>query len=101
MGRKCTVCEHPHRARVDQELVIGESIRTVAQRHHLNPSAVYRHSLSHIPKQHLAERRPIRKYRCIRDTMLGGIHIVPGMIWETGSRLPEPEPGNDDWIRVG
>ena len=46
--RRCTVCVHPDRATIDAELLQGISYPTVAGRHGLSTTAVYRHRRRHV-----------------------------------------------------
>jgi hypothetical protein len=48
MTRTCTVCTHPDRESIDKALLTGESLRNIAKRFDIGPSAVFRHK-EHIP----------------------------------------------------
>ncbi len=51
MPRTCTVCAHPDREAIDQALVDGEAVRTVASRYvPLSKTALQRHKDEHLPK---------------------------------------------------
>ena len=46
--RRCTACVHPDRAAIDAALLKGVSYPTVAGRHGLSTSAVFRHRRRHV-----------------------------------------------------
>ena len=46
--RRCTVCAHPDLATIDAELLQGISYPTVAGRHGLSTTAVFRHRRWHV-----------------------------------------------------
>lgn len=46
--RRCTVCFHPDRAAIDVDLLQGISLRTIAGRYKISPSALYRHRRRHM-----------------------------------------------------
>jgi hypothetical protein len=49
-GRKCTVCSHPDRERIDAAIVAGvDSFNALASRFELDDSAIQRHSVTHLP----------------------------------------------------
>lgn len=61
MPRKCTVCAHPDRDRVDEALVSpSQALRNVAQRFGLSPWALWRHLSAHIPEE-LAQAASARR----------------------------------------
>src|SRR6266566_919960 len=49
MPRVCTVCRHAMREAIDAALVAGESLRPLAARFQLSPSAIRRHQMAHLP----------------------------------------------------
>ena len=49
MPRRCTVCTHPERERIEKDLVTGGSIRNIAKRFGLSPASVHRHKADHLP----------------------------------------------------
>lgn len=49
MPRSCTVCTHPDRRRIDEELVSGTPLRNVAEQFRLKPTSLHRHDHNHIP----------------------------------------------------
>jgi hypothetical protein len=53
MGRRCTVCDHPQRAAIDQALATGEVYRNVARKFGISKSAAVRHKQLHLAP-HLA-----------------------------------------------
>jgi transposase-like protein len=56
MPRRCSVCDHPERQKVDEALVSGAPYRSIAKRFALSESAVYRHKAEHLPAR-LAKAR--------------------------------------------
>jgi hypothetical protein len=48
MTRTCTICTHADRESIDKALLAGESLRNIAKRFDIGPSAVFRHK-EHIP----------------------------------------------------
>jgi hypothetical protein len=56
MPRRCSVCDHPERQKVDEALVTGAPYRSIAKRFVLSESAVYRHKVEHLPAR-LAKAR--------------------------------------------
>ena len=60
MPRRCTVCDHPERHRIDEALVSGTPYRSVAKQFELSESAVYRHKTDHLPA-HLLKAREIEE----------------------------------------
>lgn len=49
MPRRCTVCDHSQREKIDRQLVCGESYRTISDHFGLSKTALIRHKESHIP----------------------------------------------------
>jgi hypothetical protein len=58
--RRCTVCDHPERHRIDETLVTGAPYRSVAKRFELSESAVYRHKTEHL-LAHLLKAREVEE----------------------------------------
>jgi hypothetical protein len=56
MPRRCSVCDHPERQKVDEALVTGAPYRSIAKRFALSDSAMYRHKAEHLPAR-LAKAR--------------------------------------------
>jgi|GEM_PF-2067197 len=51
-GRRCTVCNHPFRAKIDRFLVTKEmSHRAIADKFDLHADALYRHFKSHVAEE--------------------------------------------------
>ncbi|MEJ2071485.1 MAG: hypothetical protein P8X65_13875 [Syntrophobacterales bacterium] len=44
MSSRCTVCRHPLRVSIDQDLLAGVPYRKLAAQHNLSPSALCRHT---------------------------------------------------------
>ncbi len=50
MPRTCTICQHDARAAIDQALIAGEPVRTIASRYvTLGRMALQRHKDEHLP----------------------------------------------------
>jgi hypothetical protein len=60
MPRRCTVCDHPQRQGIDEDLVTGAPYRSVAKRFGLSESSVYRHKTEHLPA-HLLKAREVEE----------------------------------------
>ena len=60
MPRRCTVCDHPERHRIDEVLISGAPYRSVAKRYGLSESAVYRHKTEHLPV-HLLKAKEVKE----------------------------------------
>ena len=48
MPRRCTICDHPHREAIDKALISGQPYRTLAKSWKVTPSALVRHSKTHL-----------------------------------------------------
>ena len=48
MGRRCTVCTHPERDAIDDELASGATYMGVSRKYELGPESVRRHHQSHL-----------------------------------------------------
>lgn len=49
MPRKCSVCSHPERDKLDQALMVGETLRDIARRWSVSKDALARHKADHLP----------------------------------------------------
>ena len=49
MSRKCSICEHSQTAKINQALIEGQSLRSIAKKFELSYSAVGRHHKEHLP----------------------------------------------------
>ncbi len=49
MPRKCTICGHKSRAKIDQALVERRPFRDIAGQHKVSKSALVRHFDDHLP----------------------------------------------------
>ncbi len=49
MPRRCTICTHKGRAKIDKALVVGEKFRHIAGQHGVSKSALVRHHDDHLP----------------------------------------------------
>ena len=93
MARTCTVCAHPDRAAVDSALAAGVSVREIAKRHGLDPSAVFRHGKRHVAKQ-MAKARAAREDGQLADAdqLLRELHTTKDRIlgiMDTWGDLPQ------------
>src|SRR5512135_2510393 len=50
MSRRCSICEHPDRQRIEEALVAGQSLRDIAGRFGVYTSSLGRHKLAHLPE---------------------------------------------------
>jgi len=50
MPRKCTICEHKHRKKIDKALVDGVSYRDIAGRFNVSRTTLSRHKKEHLPR---------------------------------------------------
>lgn len=50
MPRRCSICDHPERIRIDQALAVGATAkRRIASQHGITERALYRHARAHLP----------------------------------------------------
>lgn len=49
LPRKCSVCQHSQIVEINQAIVAGEALRSIAKRYGFSPSAVERHAKKHLP----------------------------------------------------
>ena len=49
MPRRCTVCIHKRRSKIDQALVERRSFRAIARQHSVSKDALVRHFDDHLP----------------------------------------------------
>jgi hypothetical protein len=54
--RRCTICDHEDKARIDAALISGIPLRDIAGQHSVSKSALERHKAGHLPA-HLAKAR--------------------------------------------
>lgn len=83
MPRRCTVCDHRERDKIDAALVSGAPLRDIAGRHGVSKSALERHKGAHLPS-HLAKARAaeevagadalLLQVRHLQDRTLGILH---------------------------
>jgi len=72
MPRRCSVCDHPERQKVDEALVTGAPYRSIAKQFALSESAVYRHKAEHLPAR-LAKAREAAEV-AQADDLLAQVH---------------------------
>lgn len=58
MGRRCTVCTHPERRRIEKALVSTEKLAGIAERFGTTKSSLCRHRQDHLPA-HLAKAQEV------------------------------------------
>jgi hypothetical protein len=78
--RRCTTCMNPDHAAIDAELLQGVSFRTVAGRHGVSASALYRH-----------RRQCLREHPTVGDILMPdsvdrGWHEWDGTRWQPINR---------------
>jgi transposase-like protein len=49
MPRRCTICDHEDKARIDAALISGAPLRDIAGQHGVSKSALERHKAGHVP----------------------------------------------------
>lgn len=106
MSRRCSICTHPSRADIDAKIVLGETIRTIADEFNVSESALKRH------KKHISEIVvDTERQKAVSDTarMLtelsrgfeslakaadqaeaAGDYRVMAQLWKTASDLAKP-----------
>lgn len=89
MSRKCTVCSHPERERIDEALVSGGVIRNIAERFSLSSQALLRHRDSHLAAHLLTSHKAAEVLRA--DVL---IERVEGLV-TSGEALIEHGQGGD------
>lgn len=71
VSMKCTICNHPDRREIDEQIVAGTPVRDIAGRFGISKSAVYRHKKNHLPSS-LAKARESEEV-AQADDLLGRI----------------------------
>ena len=56
MPRRCSICDHPGRPKIEASLLDGETIRDIARRHGLSAASVHRHGKKHLAPQSMRNR---------------------------------------------
>lgn len=56
LPRACTVCSHPMREHIEEDLIRGEPLRNIAEQYGLSVTALHRHKGSHLPELLLKAR---------------------------------------------
>jgi hypothetical protein len=73
MPRRCTVCDHPDREKIDAVLAVRSgAIRKIADEYRLAISSVRRHRHAHLPKALEAVSRDIEAHR--GDRIIDSVH---------------------------
>jgi hypothetical protein len=59
LGRPCTICRHPKRARIEAAVTAGTSLRMIRKSYGVSPPALMRHRDNHMPREdNRAKARP-------------------------------------------
>lgn len=90
MPQTCSICRNPRRDKINEALLVGESLRTVAKRFGTSVTALHRHR-KEIPKK-------IVKATEARDIVLGDTLLtqVQGLIGKATAILDRAEASGDD-----
>lgn len=56
LPRACTVCSHPMREHIEEDLIRGAPLRNIAEQYGLSVTALHRHKGSHLPELLLKAR---------------------------------------------
>src|SRR5262245_13682483 len=89
MPQTCSICRNPRRDKINEALLVGESLRTVAKRFGTSVTALHRHR-KEIP-------RKIVKATEVRDIVLGDTLLtqVRGLIGKANAILERAEASED------
>ena len=79
MARPCSICTHPDRKTIDQQLLNGTPYRTVGKQHTVGVSAVFRHRRDHLTKlmAQAVEARGVQELG-YGDDLLGQLEYLNG-----------------------
>ena len=79
MPRPCTICTHPDRETIDQELLTGTPYRTVGKQHDVGVSAVFRYRRDHLTRlmANAVEARGVRNLE-YGDDLLDQLEFLNG-----------------------
>jgi hypothetical protein len=50
MSQVCTVCRHHERSEIDEALLVGDPLRSIADHFGLSKTAIMRHKADHLPE---------------------------------------------------
>ena len=70
MSKRCSVCNHPSRAEIDQGLLTGVSYRALAAQYGLSPSALSRHN------RHLKQQLLLQEHRAVQNALLDHLELL-------------------------
>lgn len=103
MPRRCSVCDHPPRAEIDEALVgASVSLRGIARQHGVDDTSVWRHSLTHIPA--LLAMAHEAEVVAEADTLMSRVHQrlerAEGVIARAEVLLSRAEGGEDLEIAI-
>ena len=88
MPRPCTICIHPDRETIDQQLLAGTPYRTVGKQHSVGVSAVFRHRRDHLTRlmATAVEARGVQELG-YGDDLLGQLEFLNGKTLKPGPRV--------------
>ena len=95
MPRRCTVCDHRERDKIDAALVSGAPLRDIAGRHGVSKSALERHKGAHLPP-HLAKARAAEEVAGADALLLQVRHCKTGP-WASSTPPKVPESCARPW----
>lgn len=84
MPRKCTICAHPDREKIDQQLASGASIRATSALFRVSEDAAGRH-MTHLSKA--VVKAAERKEENLQDSILNQIKRVQEKLWEVLAKM--------------
>jgi hypothetical protein len=61
MARKCNVCSHADRERIDKKLIAGHQLRELSRQFQIDKSSLWRHKNNHIPLD-LVKSHKVQEY---------------------------------------
>jgi hypothetical protein len=61
MARKCNVCSHADRERIDKKLIAGHQLRVLSRQFQIDKSSLWRHKNNHIPLD-LVKSHKVQEY---------------------------------------
>ncbi len=78
MPRRCTICGHKSRAKIDQALVERQAFRNIAAQFQVSTSALVRHSDDHLPSA-LVKAQEAKEAEDLH-TVLNAIRVTQGTV---------------------
>ena len=88
MGRLCTVCAHPERGAIDEDLKTDRPLRNIAARFGVSKAALHRHWKTHVSGEGRLPQSPPAQRRSSVWKWIGGVAVVivaggVGYVWWT------------------